>query len=91
MMKFKPVDNIHEVQIHLACDPDLIAVASNEYDRQQLRGIPEDRTGVLVCLPLGGIYCMSREDYMAFKSEEENELNRIQKHKGQDVAQPVHV
>ena len=87
----KAYDNIHEVQIHLACNPDLVAVASNDYDKDRIRNIPDDRTGVLLCLPLGKIYCMKRKDYTRLKAKEEHELNRIQKHKSKILAEQIHV
>lgn len=46
-------------------DKTLVAVASNEVDREEMirDNIPEDRTGVLPCFPLGYVLCMPKREY----------------------------
>ena len=75
-MEFKPLENWYKINILLAGDSELIAVANNPLDKEEMihkHHVPPDRTGVLLSMPKR-ICLLRKKDYEALKAKEDEIL-----------------
>ena len=76
---FNPVVyDLYKVNEALKNDTACVAVCPSPYIQTKLiqqQGIPKERTGVLLSVPDGKVYCMDKKSYEKFAKEEKRLLS----------------